>query len=243
MANISQIAVNGTDYDIKDAEARSHLVVMQGATSSADGEVGFVPAPQTTDVDLFLAGDGTWKAGGKPMVVLTYGTSVWADFIYAYENNIIVYTRVNGRMAFMAYVNNVSSPTSVEFQYYRSLSSHSSSAQVDEVYVYKLDKTKGWTTTTRKACTTIVAGTYLSSTYANDEETLNVTLENKTASSGGTDVSLVTTGDKYTWNNKIDSSEKGVASGVATLDSTGKVPTSQLPSMSGATVEGKKLIL
>lgn len=34
----------------------------------------------------------------------------------------------------------------------------------------------------------------------------DTTYENKTAASGGTDVSLVTTGDKYTWNNKIDSS-------------------------------------
>ena len=34
----------------------------------------------------------------------------------------------------------------------------------------------------------------------------DTTYENKAAASGGTDVSLVTTGDKYNWNNKIDSS-------------------------------------
>jgi len=34
----------------------------------------------------------------------------------------------------------------------------------------------------------------------------DTTYESKTAASGGTDVSLVTTGEKYTWNNKIDSS-------------------------------------
>ena len=43
--------------------------------------------------------------------------------------------------------------------------------------------------------------------------------------------------------NSIHTSEKGVANGVASLDNTGKVPTSQLPSMSGASVEGKVLIL
>ena len=43
--------------------------------------------------------------------------------------------------------------------------------------------------------------------------------------------------------NSVHTSDKGVANGVASLDSTGKVPTSQLPSMSGATVSGKKLIL
>lgn len=44
------------------------------------------------------------------------------------------------------------------------------------------------------------------------------TLENKAAASGGTDLSLVTTGEKYAWTNK------------ASLDENGKVPSSQLPS-------------
>lgn len=35
----------------------------------------------------------------------------------------------------------------------------------------------------------------------------DTTYENKTAASGGTDVSLVTTGDKYNWNNKVSTSE------------------------------------
>lgn len=37
----------------------------------------------------------------------------------------------------------------------------------------------------------------------------NTTYSNKTATSGGTDVSLVTTGDKYTWNNKQDKLSPG----------------------------------
>lgn len=36
--------------------------------------------------------------------------------------------------------------------------------------------------------------------------TIDTTYESKTATSGGTDVSLVTTGEKYTWNNKADKS-------------------------------------
>ena len=43
----------------------------------------------------------------------------------------------------MAYVNNATSPTEVEFQYYRSMSSHSASQQGDQVFVYKLTKTNG----------------------------------------------------------------------------------------------------
>lgn len=38
-----------------------------GATPSSPGEHGYVPAPQTTDTEKFLCGDGTWAdvAGGK----------------------------------------------------------------------------------------------------------------------------------------------------------------------------------
>jgi len=59
------------------------------------------------------------------MVILKYGISTWADFEAAYNNNVIVYCRTSSnsdpsvgnqtRMAFMAYVNNESSPTEVEF--------------------------------------------------------------------------------------------------------------------------------
>lgn len=134
---------------------------MIGATSSDDGISGLVPAPTTTDVNKFLAGDGTYKDGGKPMVVLSYGSSTWDDFIEAYTNHVIVYCRASsnsnpasgtqGRMAFMAYVNNSDNPTEVEFQYYRSVSSHSATQMGDQVFIYKLNKTNGWSVTTREA--------------------------------------------------------------------------------------------
>ena len=43
--------------------------------------------------------------------------------------------------------------------------------------------------------------------------------------------------------NSVHTSDKGTAGGVASLDENGKVPASQLPSTSGATVDGKVLIL
>jgi hypothetical protein len=135
--------------------------VMTGATSSVAGTSGLVPAPATTDVDKFLAGDGTFKSGGLPMVILSYGRSTWSDFISAYNNNVIVYCRASSnsnpasgsqtRMAFMAYVNDASNPTNVEFQYYRSVNAHSSTQMGDQVFVYKLDKNSGWSVTTREA--------------------------------------------------------------------------------------------
>ena len=109
---------------------------MTGATTTADGSSGLVPAPTTADVGYFLSADATWKPGGKPMVVLSYGSSTWDDFINAYNDHVIVYCKASSnsnpasgnqtRQAFMAYVNS-DPPTEVEFQYYRSVSSHSSS--------------------------------------------------------------------------------------------------------------------
>ena len=138
---------------------------MTGATLNDDGEGGLVPAPTTADVDKFLSGDGTYKSGGLPMVILSYGNSTWSDFINAYRNNVIVYCRASSnsnpatgaqtRMAFMAYVNNAATPTNVEFQYYRSMnpSNKSITQMSDQVYVYKLDSKNGgtWSVETREA--------------------------------------------------------------------------------------------
>lgn len=80
------------------------------------------------------------------MVVLKYGKSTWNDFLAAYNTNKLVYCQVpvgsiGQRMAFLAYVSgNVTTPTFVEFQYYRSMnvSKYSATQQGDEVYVYTL---------------------------------------------------------------------------------------------------------
>lgn len=126
---------------------------------------------------------------GKPtippeMTILSYGHSTWADFIACYNTKTVVYCRASSnsnpatgsqtRMAFMAYVNNETNPTNVEFQYYRSVSTHTDAQQGDQVYVYKLDKTAGWTVTVRSAFTKIVAGTGLTSTYSNGTLTISL---------------------------------------------------------------------
>lgn len=126
------------------------------------------------------------------MEILSYGSSTWADFLAAYQAKKIVYCRASSnsnpasgsqtRLAFMAYVNNATNPTNVEFQYYRSVSSHSATQQGDQVYVYKLDKTAGWTVTVRESYTKVVAGSGLASSYASGAITLS------TQHSVGTDV-------------------------------------------------------
>ena len=116
------------------------------------------------------------------MTILSYGSSTWQNFIDAYSSNKVVYCRASSnanpatgsqtRLAFMAYVNNATTPTEVEFQYYRSVSSHTASQQGDQVFVYKLSKTNGWSVIVREASVKVVAGTGLDGTYSNGTMTL-----------------------------------------------------------------------
>lgn len=118
------------------------------------------------------------------MYIMSYGHSTWNDFLTAYQKRMIVYCRASSnanpatgsqtRMAFMAYVSNAENPTNVEFQYYRSMSSHSATQQHDQVFVYKLDKTNGWSVTVREAGPKIVVGAGLSLTYNNDVITISL---------------------------------------------------------------------
>lgn len=143
------------------------------------GSISFDTANSTQ----FLRKDGTWAIPGN--VILSYGSSTWQDFIDAYNANRVIYCRASSntdpssgsqtRMAFMAYMNNGTTPSYVEFQYYRSVATHSNTQQGDQVYTYKLDKTAGWTVTVREAYTKIVAGTNMSSSYKNGTLTLNGT--------------------------------------------------------------------
>lgn len=197
-----------------------------------------------------LVNDSRYMVG---MTILSYGKSTWADFMEAYDDNKVVYCRASSnsnpasgsqtRMAFMAYINNQTTPTEVEFQYYRSVNAHTDSQQGDQVYVYKLNKSTGWSVTVRNSFSKVAIGTGLTHTYSNGTITINnseavpgvvsttadglapqlpnestttkflrqdatwavppdTTYESKAAASGGTDVSLVTTGEKYIWNTK-----------------------------------------
>ena len=79
-------------------------------------------------------------------------------------------------MAFLAYVNDATDPTELEFQYYRSVSSHSATQLGDEVYVYKLNKTNGWSVTKRDASVKeIVEGTGISVSWASNKVTITGT--------------------------------------------------------------------
>ena len=122
------------------------------------------------------------------LVEMSYGESnAWAKFIAAYQAHCIVYCRASSaanpasgsqtRKAFMAYVNNAENPTQVEFQYYRSVSSHTNAQQGDQVFIYLLTNASGgtWSVTTRNTFSKVVAGTNMTSSYSNGTITLNAT--------------------------------------------------------------------
>jgi len=158
-----------------------------GATSSVAGAAGLVPAPAAGDEAKALHGDGTWKDTTAKLVEMSYGESnAWAKFIAAYQAGSIVYCRASSnanpgtgsqtRKAFMAYVNDAANPTSVEFQYVRSVSSKTSSQPVDQVFVYTLKNTSGgtWSVATRDMAPKIAAGTGINVSYSNGTYTISL---------------------------------------------------------------------
>lgn len=116
------------------------------------------------------------------MYIASYGTSTYADVLAAYQANKIIYCRASSaanpssgaknRLAFLAYINK-SIPTEFEFQYYRSVATHTDAQQGDQVYVYKLNSSTGWSVTVREAYTKIATGTGLSKSYSNGTLTIS----------------------------------------------------------------------
>ena len=156
----------------------------------ADGASTYVEADELATVATSGSyNDLTDKPSITPeLVEMSYGESnAWAKFIAAYQAHCIVYCRASSnadpssgsqtRKAFMAYVNNATNPTQVEFQYYRSVSAHTDSQQGDQVFIYLLTNANGgtWTVTARNAFSKVVAGSNMTSSYSNGTITLNAT--------------------------------------------------------------------
>jgi hypothetical protein len=184
--NIQKQLTASTGISI-DASDNISVSAMTGATSLAAGTSGAVPAPAAGDQSKALLGDGTWGDPTAKLVEMSYGESnAWAKFIAAYQAGSIVYCRASSnanpgtgsqtRKAFMAYVNDASSPTSVEFQYVRSVSSKTSSQPVDQVFVYTLKNTSGgtWSVATRDMAPKIAAGTGINVSYSNGTYTISL---------------------------------------------------------------------
>ena len=145
------------------------------ANQSENATANIIVPTKTSD----LTNDSNFITG---MFIASYGSSTYAEVLDAYQKNKVIYCRASSntnpatgnqlRMAFLAYVNNQTTPTEFEFQYYRSVSTHSASQQGDQVYVYKLNSSGTWSVTTREAYTKIATSTGLSNSYSNGTMTL-----------------------------------------------------------------------
>ena len=154
-------------------------VTYTAPVTSVNGNTGAVTVSVPTKTSD-LTNDSGYITG---MYIASYGVSTYADILAAFNANKVVYCRASsnsnpatgnqGRLAFLAFVDYQSSSIAgFEFQYYRSVSSHSASQQGDQVFVYKITSNGTWTVTTREAATKVVAGTGMGSSYSNGTLTL-----------------------------------------------------------------------
>lgn len=168
---------------VTDVEVNGTSVVNESGVAevTVPSDAQLVPAATSADADKVLTVDSQgipgWAvvpSGSTGLFEAVYGQTSYSDVTQAISDKKIVYCRISAtgasRMAFLAYIGT----SNVEFQYYRSLNSHSASNMTDEVYVYKVDSS-GWTTTTRKTGVKVVAGTHMSQSYSNDTLTLDCT--------------------------------------------------------------------
>ena len=186
---LANVATSGNYEDLSNTPT-----VFVGTDGITTGENGLVPAPTTSDATKFLNADGSWENAMTTMVIAKYGVSTYAEVLDAYKKGWIIYTRASSnsnpatgnqlRLGFLAYVNDMTTPTEFEFQYYRSVSSHTDAQQGDQVYIYKLNKNNGWSVTVREAYTKLIPSTGLSYTVVNgikSTNTIKVKLNSETS--------------------------------------------------------------
>lgn len=180
MIPVTDVTVDGTSVVTNgvaavDLTGKANATAFTGTNGTTAGAAGLVPAPATTDATKFLNADGNWEHAMTTMVIARYGVSTYAEVLDAYKKGWIIYTRASSnsnpatgnqlRLGFLAYVNDMTTPTEFEFQYYRSQSNHTYSNQGDQVYVYKLNKNNGWSVTIREAYTKLIPSTGLTYTF------------------------------------------------------------------------------
>ena len=172
-----------TTIDITDFPELATVATSGDYNDLTNTPTAFVGTPATTDATKFLNADGNWEFAMTTMVIARYGITTFAEILDAYQKGWIIYTRASSnsnpatgsqtRLAFMAYVNNADNPTEIEFQYYRSMSSHTDTSQGDQVYIYKINKTGGWSVTTREAATRLIPSTGLTHTFVTGVKSTN----------------------------------------------------------------------
>lgn len=155
---------------IQNKPSEKSLVAGTHVTLTESGSVVSVNADwptvdQTYDATSTNAQSGVAVASAianNGLFEATYGTTTYAAVVNAISAHKVVYCRVSGRMAFLAYIGT----NLVEFQYYRS----NSQGTGDSVFVYTVSSS-GWTTTERPA--------YVQSNWSTSSTTAASYIKNK----------------------------------------------------------------
>lgn len=245
MADLSKLTVNNTQYNLKDAEARSQLgnkaplasPALTGTPTAPTADTGtnttqiattaFVKtaidnAVVVTDAMVFkgtIGTDGTVESlpanhtKGWTYKVITAGT-------YAGESceigDMIICT-TNGKTANDAHWAVVQS-------------------NLDGAVIGPASSTAEHVATFSGATGKVVkdSGFTIAKSVPANAEFTDTTYESKTAASSGTDVSLVTTGEKYTWNNKLNANQgSGNAGKFMVVNSSGVVEPVSMTAWAG----------
>lgn len=166
---------SGQTFDVLDGGGSGDMQASVYDSDSAVATAGGIKAYVEDELENL-------DTGG--LFIAKYGISTYAEVLAAYKKNKIVYCRAASgsnpasgnqlRMAFLAYVNSEDNPTEFEFQYYRSVATHSAAQQGDQVFVYKLNSSTGWSVTTREAATKIAVGSGLTTSYSNGTLTISL---------------------------------------------------------------------
>jgi len=99
------------------------------------------------------------------------------------------------------------------------------------IYEYKNGQVRQWTNIAVDAVT--VNGHTVNADVPSDAEFTDTTYESKAAAQNGTDVSLVTTGEKYIWNNKTTYSISMSGNVITLTGSDSSTSTVTLPVYAG----------
>ena len=192
---------SGGDVTGPSSSTDAHVAVFNGTTGKVINDSGFTIGKSVPSDAVFTDTVSTFYASA--------GTTFDAiKSAYSAGKTVIYYTPTAGagvEVYYLSYAKKLGDPTPTEFTFTRTSGS--------TTYWTKIDSSNTWSSgSTSYAGTSSPAftGTPTAPTAAAGTNTTQIATtafvasaySNKAASSGGTDVSLVTTGEKYTWDNK-----------------------------------------
>lgn len=185
-----RLGIAYSEYQIQMENSHPVYFFKDGAIRLWTNASATFPVVTSSDNGKVLKVDsGAWTVDYDGLFIASYGSTSFADIRTAYLNNKIVYCKASTnsnpatgpqlRMAFLAWADD----SKFEFQYYRSVNTHTIDQQGDQVFVYTINSSGTWSVVTREATAKIVAGTGLTGSYSNDVLTINGNLVTSISSS------------------------------------------------------------